>query len=38
MVNMDTRIFRRNVPQVALMKRLGGTYVRTITSLPGMDL
>jgi len=37
-VNMYTRIFRRNAPQVALMKRLGGTFVRTITSLPGMDL
>jgi len=37
-VNMYTRIFRRNAPQVALMKKLGGTFVRTVTALPGMDL
>lgn len=33
-----THIFRRNQPQVALMKRLNGTFVRTVTALPGMDL
>ena len=33
-----THIFRRNVPQVALMRRLNGTFVRTVTALPGMDL
>ncbi len=33
-----THIFRRNVPQVALMRRLNGAFVRTVTALPGMDL
>ncbi len=37
-MNVYTHIFRRNVPQVALMKRLGGAFVRTVTALPGMDL
>ena len=31
-------VFRRNVPQVALMKRLGAQYVRTVSVLPGIDL
>ena len=35
---MYTHIFRRNVPQVALMRHLGGAFVRTVTALPGMDL
>ena len=35
---MQTQIYRRNVPQVALMRHLGGAYVRTVTALPGMDL
>ena len=35
---MYTHIFRRNVPQTALMKRLGGAFVRTVTALPGIDL
>ncbi len=35
---MYTHIFRRNQPQVSLMKHLGGAFVRTVTALPGMDL
>ena len=35
---MYTHIFRRNVPQVALLRRLNGSFVRTVTALPGMDL
>ena len=35
---MYTHIFRRNVPQTELMKRLGGAFVRTVTCLPGIDL
>lgn len=35
---MYTHIFRRNAPQVALMRRLNGAFVRTVTALPGMDL
>ena len=35
---MYTHIFRRNVPQVALMRRLNGVFVRTVTALPGIDL
>ena len=35
---MYTHIFRRNVPQVALMRRLNGAFVRTVTALPGIDL
>ena len=31
-------IFRRNVPQVALLRRLSGAFVRTVTALPGIDL
>ena len=37
-MNVYTHIFRRNVPQAALMKRLSGAFVRTVTALPGMDL
>ena len=33
-----THVFRRNVPQVNLMKRLNAAFVRTVTCLPGMDL
>ena len=35
---MYTQIFRRNIPQVALMRRLNGVFVRTVTALPGMNL
>ena len=35
---MYTHVFRRNVPQMALMKHLNGTFVRTVTALPGVDL
>jgi len=35
---MYTHVFRRNVPQQGLMRRLGGTFVRTVTALPGLDL
>jgi len=35
---MYTHIFRRNVPQNALMRRLNGMFVRTVTALPGLDL
>ena len=35
---MYTHIFRRNLPQQGLMKHLGGTFVRTVTALPGLDL
>lgn len=35
---MYTHIFRRNVPQVALLRRLSGAFVRTVTALPGIDL
>lgn len=35
---MYTHIFRRNAPQVALMRRLNGAFVRTVTALPGLDL
>ncbi len=35
---MYTHIFRRNVPQTALMRRVNGVFVRTVTCLPGMDL
>ena len=35
---MYTHIFRRNMPQIALMKRINGVYVRTVTCLPGIDL
>ena len=35
---MYTHIFRRNVPQVALMRRLNGAFVRKVTALPGIDL
>ena len=37
-VVLYTHIFRRNRPQVALMRHLGGSFVRTVTALPGMDL
>ena len=33
-----THIFRRNLPQVNLMRRMGGAFVRTVTALPGLDL
>ncbi len=33
-----TQIFRRNLPQVNLMRRMGGAFVRTVTALPGLDL
>lgn len=33
-----THVFRRNVPQAALMRHLNATFVRTVTALPGMDL
>ena len=35
---MYTHIFRRHVPQMALMRRVNGVFVRTVTALPGMDL
>ena len=35
---MYTHIFRRNVPQAALMRRVNGTYLRTVTALPGLEL
>jgi len=35
---MYTHIFRRNLPQMALMRRVGGSFVRTVTCLPGIDL
>ena len=31
-------IFRRNAPQVALMKKLNAQFIRTATLLPGMDI
>ena len=37
-ITMYTHIFRRNAPQVNLMRRLNGTFVRTVTALPGLDL
>ncbi len=33
-----THIFRRNVPQVSMMKRLNAEYVKTLSLLPGLDL
>lgn len=35
---MYTHIFRRNIPQAGLMRRLNGAFVRTVSALPGMDL
>ena len=35
---MYTHIFRRNIPQVALMRHVNGAFVRTVTALPGMNL
>ncbi len=35
---MYTHVFRRNVPQMALMKHLNGAFVLTVTALPGVDL
>lgn len=37
-ITMYTHVFRRNVPQMALMRRLNATFVRTVTALPGIDL
>lgn len=37
-VTLYAHVFRRNAPQVALVKRLGGAFVRTVTALPGIDL
>lgn len=37
-ITMYTHVFRRNLPQVNLMRRLNGTFVRTVTALPGLDL
>ena len=37
-VNMYAHVFRRNVPQVALINRLGGTFVKTVTAMPGIDV
>ena len=31
-------VFRRNAPQMGLMKHLGAAFVRTVTLLPGIDL
>lgn len=33
-----THIFRRNAPQVGLMRHLNASFVRTVTALPGLDL
>lgn len=33
-----THIFRRNAAQNGLMKHLGGTFIRNVVALPGMDL
>ena len=38
MSGMYAHIFRRNNPQVGLMKTLGATYARTIALLPGQEL
>lgn len=35
---MYTHVFRRNIAQAALMRRLNGAFVRTVTCLPGIDL
>ena len=35
---METHIFRRSQPQVSLMRRMNGTFMRTVTALPGLDL
>ncbi len=35
---MYAQVFRRNVPQTALLRHLNGVFVRTVTALPGMDL
>ena len=35
---MYTHVFRRNIAQAALMRRLNGVFVRTVTCLPGLDL
>ena len=35
---MYTHVFRRNAPQMALMKHLNAAFVRTVTALPGIDL
>lgn len=33
-----THVFRRNAAQMALMNRLGGTFIRNVVSLPGINL
>lgn len=33
-----THVFRRNVPQMTLMKKLNGQYIRTVNKLPGINI
>jgi len=33
-----THIFRRHVPQMRLVQRFGGSLLRTVNALPGIDL
>ena len=35
---MYTHVFRRNIPQMAMMRRVNAVFVRTVTCLPGIDL
>ena len=35
---MYTQVFRRNQPQIGLMKHVNAVFVRTVTCLPGLDL
>ena len=35
---MYTHVFRRSVPQMALMRHLNASFIRTVTALPGLDL
>lgn len=35
---METQIFRRNAPQMGLIRHLNGTFVRTVSALPGLDM
>ena len=37
-VNLYTHVFRRNAPQMGLMRHLNASFVRTVTALPGIDL
>ena len=36
--NLYTHVFRRNQPQMGLMRHLNATFLRTVTALPGIDI